>query len=390
MKFNLTVDLLMTVTVILSCLVFIDQCSARLRPMSSSSASLAKVGNLAADHLSALQQTSRKITKSSVVGINWKNVLLLAGIKAGLVGAKIVKKKVAYKKLKGLKSINGFDPLVYPFSPYNPYNGGVHHQFDTKLNNKLPSNYAPYSSPYSNIVQSTSDWSKQPTPRSVDKYVEYAPVLWRKSSLCTELNHCADYLTSSSITYQLLGTSLPSLNFPILVPTTLTSSTTKLSAPVQSDHLPYVLTWVKSPSVSNNNNINNNNEITFAHSQSTNQMKELNNNLNNVNDIAIKQSQIMSHSMSQAAVSSQQHQQPSSIISSNFLDKTNFLNQEKEDEQHQFSTSNLTTTTHFKDTVQLKDELKDHIQFKDNSIQYPETPSDQLVENSNKISAWSA
>ena len=387
MKLNLTVDrLIATVTVILSILVFVDHCSARLRPMASS-ASLSKVGNLAADHLSALQQTSRKITKSSVVGINWKNVLVLAGLKAGLVGAKLVKKKVAYKKLKGLKAISGFDHGQlngYPFYNFNqPY---AHPVFDAKFNKLMP-----YASPYdSNYIHQTghlNDWS--PTPRSIDKYAveSYSPVIWRKSSLCTEHNHCADYLTSSSITYQLLGTSLP-LQFPVLLPapTALkppSASKVPQTSP-QSNH-PFVLTWVKSPSISGGNN-------ELSSSSSSSSTNSLSNGQNANNNPQSTKTNNLNSNLSPNLSPTTIRQPPEQL--------SNFILQEKEDDKYhhldQFSTTNYTDhkdATQFKDAIQFKDpmQFKDSMQFKD-PMQYKdsETPSDQLVaENSNKLSTWS-
>lgn len=419
MKLNLTVDLLVAfATVLLSVLVFVDHCSARLRPMASSAASLSKVGNLAADHLSALQQTSRKVTKSSVVGINWKNVLLLAGLKAGLVGAGLIKKKVAYKKLKGLKSIEGFDHLNYlnglggyAFGGYDPsWNGG---QFDGKFA-VAGSKFVPQQTPPPPYFfepapadSAGADWpTKQqlPTPRlhtpdtrySIESH--YAPVVWRKSSLCTDLHHCADYLTSSSITYQLLGPSLPLPHLPaLLLPASSTLMSTKISSSPphhqpQSDQ-PFVLTWVKPPSLvaaadaigeasnelshspsgghslgSSISNVIGSLRSTLSSSISSN--PKITNNLNNLNN------------------------PPKQIEQEKEDDKYPHQQAEQHGEQHtenQVDTQRPTHPNHSTQytpaSLQHPDNLANNLPFKGQS----ETPSEQLVENSNKISpGWSA
>lgn len=381
MKLNLTVDFLIaTATVILSILVFVDHCSARLRPMSSNSAaSLSKsVHNLAADHLSALQQTSRKVTKSSIVGINWKNVLLLAGLKAGLVGAGLIKKKVAYKKIKGLKSLSGLDHLNglnnyaygYPMNSFNHLDGNAGPKFlPPNLPANLPPNffdpslvqYPPSAATPIQQINTDHDWStKLPSPRSIDKYsIEsyHSPIIWRKSSLCNDLNHCADYLTSSSITYQLLGTSLP-LHFPVLLPASTKLTSTKISTSPKSSHhnQPFILTWVKSPSTDTGVGNLVNNEISNTISDT------LSNSLNN--------------DINKSKITNNLNNPPKQIV------------QEKDDDRYQhleqpiYSTQFTTTNTSQYNTVQFKDNL----QFKENS----ETPPEQLIENSNKISSWSA
>lgn len=384
MKLNLTVDLLMTTfTLILSILVFVDHCSARLRPMSSTRTSLSKFGNLAADHLSALQKTSRKVTKSSVVGINWKNVLLLAGLKAGLVGAKIVKKKIIYKKLKGLKTIDGLNGAYsltgYPLNTLN----GVYSFYDQpqpQLNDfynqdSRANRFIPYTSfyPDQNFVQQThstpsNDWSKLPTPRSIESF---SPVIWRKSS-CTDLNRrCSDYLTPSSITYQLLGTPTLPLHPLIILPAASTAtltSATKISTSAQSNQ-PYSLTWVKNPSISKTSSISNkddnesNNEISNSNGQNTNS------NLSISSISAIKQQQQEQNLIHQIS---------------------NFILQEKEDDKnHQIDDFNSSSSNYTQNLNEQTNQYKDTIHFKDPLQLNTETPSDQKIENSNKISTWS-
>lgn len=376
MKLNLTIDSLMaTVTFILSILVFIDQCSARLRPMSSS-ASLAKVGNLAADHLSALQQTSRKVTKSSVVGINWKNVLLLAGLKAGLVGAGLIKKKVAYKKLKSLKGFEGAEYMNYLNGHgFNYLGGGVGYplggypltnHFNGKFNKF--SNPIPYydSSAYQ-YVSSNDDWSaKLPTPRTIDKYSNQQPIIYRKSSLCTDPNHCADYLTSSSITYQLLGTSLPE-HLPIIMPaTTFTSSATKISPSLNQQ--PFVLTWVKTPELIAGNN--DGASTKFATSSSTSKL----NNSSNKQVVVQEKEPDKYHS----AIEHHSNLSLNHRLNDHQLNQENFLTHYTSTNASQFDSET------FKD---VQNQFANNLQFKEpdtHSEQHPE----QQIENSNKITSW--
>lgn len=428
MKLNLTVDLLVaTATVLLSVLVFVDHCSARLRPITSSAASLSKVGNLAADHLSALQQTSRKVTKSSVVGINWKNVLLLAGLKAGLVGAGLIKKKVAYKKLKGLKgSIEGFDHLNYlnglggggyAFGGGypEPWSGG---NFDGKFaavsSRFMPQAATPppyfFDPPPADSIN--SDWStiKQqpmPTPRlhQADKYSlesHYAPVIWRKSSLCAGPNNCADYLTSSSITYQLLGPSLP-LHMLLPASSALTTAKVSSSPHLQSNQQPYVLTWVNSsPSLvaagSDADSFHqagasdNSPAAAAGHSLGSSisqTIGTLRNTLSSLSNSISSNPKIANNKITNNNLNNSNNPPPKQI------------EQEKEDEKYpppsehhaeqnpnhstQFTPVNASSSQYLQPTDGLDGGAQNSLQlFKDPS----ETPSEQLVENSNKI--WSA
>ena len=409
MKLNLTVDLFVaTVTVLLSAMVFVDHCSARLRPLASS-ASLSKVGNLAADHLSALQKTSRKVTKSSVVGINWKNVLLLAGLKAGLVGAGLIKKKVAYKKLKGLKSIEGFDHLNYlggyALGGYQPaWNGG---HFDDKFVPQFTGSkfVAQQTSPpyfFDPPPEPIGDWptKQQPSQRlHTDKYpFDYSPVIWRKSSLCGGLNHCADYLTSPSVTYQLLGPSLP-MHLSLLQPAS--SSPARISS---SPHLhpqsnqPLVWTWVNAPPLVTDAHFASQFGTDYGGTESTGAHSGVGSLGSSISQtIGSLRSTLSSLSNSISSNPKITNNNSNNLNNSNNPPKQ--IEQEKEDEKYphgephaenHVEPNHSTQFTSANASQYIQPPANDHpnsLQFKEPS----ETPSEQLVENSNKISPpWSA